>query len=410
MLARAKCSPLHGYVDPRFSGIMDAFNQQLVKRGGGALTVYYKNQCVVDLWGGQSNSDGDPWQQDSMSLVFSVTKGIVATLFHILVSDGLCHYDDKVCAYWPEFARHGKDAITIRQVLCHEAGLYHIRDMIDHAQYMIHWHHMIEAIEEATPIHVPGQSHGYHALTFGWLMGELIQRISGMRLSQFLKTRLVEPLQLDGLYIGALDDVALSRRAHLVDDSNLPLQRGRYPLLRLFGLRIGGEVLRCLQGKGTAGFSPSDTIRSLGPIGIEDIDFNSAALAKAAIPSANGVCTARAVAKVYAMLANGGHWQGVEYIRPEIVRQAASVQNDGVGRVIPIPLQWRLGYHRVFAWPYKMQQAFGHLGFGGSGAWCDPERQLAVSLIFNNGVGTPVGDLRLTRINHAVLRVVDRYM
>ncbi len=405
---------LHGYIHPRFEGVASCFIKQL-GIGGGALTVYHRNDPVVDIWAGVSNNRGDLWQRDSLGLVFSVTKGIVATLMHMLVSEGRCHYDDPVCHYWPEFARHGKEVITLRQLLCHEAGLYHIRDMIEHAQFIMHWRYMVEALEEAKPIHPPGLSHGYHALTFGWLVGEVIQRITGQPLSESVQQRLVDPLRLDGLYLGSASDV-LDRRAELVNDSNYPLLRGRYPQLRraaLMALAKSATTLSHTVGRVCTRQAPyhhEDTLRSLGPSGIEAIDFNSPAIAAATIPAANALCTARSVAKVYAMLANGGAWDGLQMIDPAVLKEATTIQNDAPGRVIPIPLQWRLGYHRVFAWPYQVDRAFGHLGFGGSGAWCDPDRQLSVALIFNNGVGTPVGDLRLVHINHAVLRAVDRVM
>ena len=134
---------------------------------------------------------------------------------------------------------------------------------------------------------------------------------------------------------------------------------------------------------------------------MQDLDLNSKATAAACIPALNGMFTARSLAKLYAVLANGGSLDRVTLLSPETLEQATQVQNRGIGKVIPIPMHWRLGYHRVAAVGHKMPRAFGHSGYGGSGAWADPERNLAVGLTLNSGVGTPFGDLRIVRIGSA---------
>ena len=171
--------------------------------GGAAVCVYHRGEPVVDLWAGTRDPDGNPWEADTMAMSFSTTKGVIATALHVLVDRGLLDYDDPVVKHWPEFAQGGKERITVRQVLCHEAGLYHIRKLIDHGERMLDWDHMVGVLERATPVHEPGSVSAYHALTFGWLVGEIIQRVTSLRLPEVLEAELARPLALDGLYIGA---------------------------------------------------------------------------------------------------------------------------------------------------------------------------------------------------------------
>ena len=142
-----------------------------------------------------------------MSPSFSTTKGVASTLLHIMVDRGLLDYDDRVAEHWPEFAQGGKDEITVRQLLSHQAGLYAIRKYIDSAGRMVDWDHMVDVLARATPEHAPGERHGYHAWTFGWLVGELVRRSSGKPIGEFLASEIAKPLGLDGLHVGAPEHV-----------------------------------------------------------------------------------------------------------------------------------------------------------------------------------------------------------
>ena len=130
---------LQGYVHPDFGQVAEVLNNQIPRNrpGGAALTVYHKGQCVIDIWGGTRNSDGDPWQSDTLSMSFSTTKGVASAVLHVLADQGLLDFDDPVSLHWPEFAQKAKQDITIRQLLCHEAGMYHIREMLDDAEQMM---------------------------------------------------------------------------------------------------------------------------------------------------------------------------------------------------------------------------------------------------------------------------------
>src|SRR6185369_15546724 len=205
-----------GYIHPDFWSVARLFKSLIPSPGpgGAALCIYHRGKKVVDLWGGTIDAAGTPWSSDTASVSYSTTKGVASTLLHILVDKGLADYDDPVSKHWPEFAHSGKENITIRQIMSHEAGLYDIRGMIDHARRMLDWEYMIRALEAAHPIHEPGKAHGYHGLTYGYLVGEIIQRITGKPFCQVLDEEFSQPLQLDGLFVG-LPDSHSGRKATL---------------------------------------------------------------------------------------------------------------------------------------------------------------------------------------------------
>jgi CubicO group peptidase (beta-lactamase class C family) len=407
--------PIDGMVHPDFVPVVNALRWQLAAYpGGAAVCVYHRGECVADLWGGNRDDAARPWTHDTMAPSFSTTKGVASTLVHVLADRGLLDYDAPVAAYWPEFASGGKHTITVRHVLAHQSGLYHIRQMVDRAERMLDWDHMIHAIERATPLHPPGMRTGYHGLTYGFIVGELAQRVTGERFSQLVRDLVAEPLGLDGMYVGAPAD-ALGRAAKLMWS-----RRGLYRLLETGLLRIGGRELgefvdaparivqQALDLFGVRFDLPS-ILDALAPRGIASFDFGAVATLQAAIPAANGLFTARALARMYAALAGGGTLDGVRLLSPETLARATEVQAPAPTRVvIPFDMRWRLGYHGVFTSQGVPRRAFGHFGFGGSGGWADPSRELAVALIVNSGMGTPFGDLRIARIGGAALTSANR--
>jgi CubicO group peptidase (beta-lactamase class C family) len=390
---------LDGFVHPDFAEVAALLQRQIPRgAGGAAVCVYHDSHKVVDIWGGSRDQDGNPWLADTTALSYSTTKGVISTLLHILVDQGRARYDDPIAKHWPEFAANGKEQITIRQALCHEAGLYRLDEMISQPEEILDWRHMLDLLAAARPVHEPGARHGYHALTYGWLIGGLIEALAGKPLQRVLQEELVDPLQLDGMFIG-MPHNELYRRARLITRDGImrPAERsdGWLDTLRQWterGLaKVGVEV---------------DEFRAAmalnGPF-----DWNAEATVEAIIPAANGEFTARSLARMYAMIANGGVLDGVRLLSEARVREMATVRSKKRDLVIFLPMHWRMGYHRAFSLGASAA-AFGHYGFGGSGAFCDPSRRLGVAMTLNSGAGTPMGDVRMPRIARAAIKAVDR--
>jgi CubicO group peptidase (beta-lactamase class C family) len=374
--------------------------------GGASVCVYHKGEKVVDAWGGSRDAAGTPWKEDTLSISFSTTKGVASTLLHVYADRGLVDYDTPVAEYWPEFAAAGKERLTVRQVLCHEAGLYSIFDLIEHGREMLDWEHMTARLAAAAPRHAPGVHHGYHALTYGWLVGEIVRRVADNKpFSELLESELARPLGLDGLYCGVPPDQQHRCATLMARGMTDPLENRRRNTQRI--LERADRWRRRLSKLGFR-YDPSESVAALLAPGMEDLDFNAEEFRAASIPAANGMFTARSLARLYACLAMGGELDGVRVLSYDTIRRASEQQNRGAGRVIPVSMRWRLGYHRVFAWRARVPGGFGHFGFGGSGGWADPQRQLAVALTVNSGVGTPFGDTRIARIGGAAVRCADR--
>lgn len=395
---------LNGHVDPAFTGVVDVFRRTLPvgRPGGAALCIYHRGQPVVDIWAGTRNRRGDPWQADTLSLSFSTTKGIVSTLLHQLADRGEVTYDTPVAHYWPAFARNGKDRITVRHLLSHEAGLYGIRSLIADATEMRDWEHMLSVMEHAVPVHAPGQQNGYHALTYGWLVGGLIEKVTGARLTDVLREQLAEPLRLDGCHIG-VPESEMARCADLI----VPQRSGERPPSAPRKRKKSWNSRAIDTALAMTGFDATTFQEAMMPKGISRFDWNAGETRAASIPGAGGMFTARSLARIYSALANHGEHEYGCLLGAGTLRAMATVQNTRRGAVIPLPMKWRLGYHRVFTTGPRTPAAFGHFGYGGSGAWCDPSRELALAYTVNYGSGSPFGDLRISRINTAAIRAAE---
>lgn len=391
---------LDGNVHPDYADVASALIRQIPRdqHAGTAVCVYHLGKPVVDVWGGIKDAAGNPWQADTTAPSFSTGKGVLATVLHILVEQGKAAYDDPIARHWPAFGCRGKESITIRQALCHEAGLYRITELIDSPEEMLDWEHMKSLIAAADPAHGPGEAHGYHALTWGWLIGGLIEEISGRPLQRVVQEELADPLGLDGVFFG-MPHNELYRRAELIHGTSRPA--GQRPEWQ-------ATVNEWLEtGLGAVGVDLGEFRSALNPFS-EPFDWNDERVVQAVIPAANGQFTARALARMYAMLAGGGELNGVRLLSEERVREISQVRSRSRDRVLFIPMHWRMGYHRLFTVGRSAPCAFGHYGYGGSGAFCDPTRELAVALTLNSGAGTPLGNSNMPLIARAALRAVDR--
>lgn len=398
-----------GTVDDRFKSLAELFSRlqdSRTNQGGAALTVYFQGEKVVDICTGQKSKE-ERWSTDTLSVCYSTGKGILATLAHILVSEGLLDYDVPVCTYWPEFAQNGKSLMTLRHILSHQTGLYDIRNIIHNAQEMANWQHMLQVFEQAKPRFDIGQDSAYQALTFGWLVGGMLEKATGQTLQNLMQQYLVEPLGLDGAFFGVPQE-QLHRVARLLTtQKKVAVSQEKVALKPQIPLKKAPKKVslfdRVIE---LSGQNPEDFVDSMIPKGMKDFSFFSDVGLQAIIPAANGVFTANSLAKIYAMLANKGEWQGKQIIHPEVFSALSEIQTLRRDRVMPIPMHWRLGYHRVLSLG-KHSQGFGHIGYNGSGAWCDPNRQLSFAYTHNFMAGSMVGDYRLWGLTQEALRCAD---
>jgi CubicO group peptidase (beta-lactamase class C family) len=399
---------LSGRHDPGFEPLARAFEDVLshAPYGGAALTLYLHGQPVFDMWGGPRDNDGNPWEERTSSVSFSTTKGIVATALHIAADRGLVHYDDPVARYWPEFAQRGKHAVTVRQVLNHSAGLYDAFNVIEHADQLLDWDKTVDALAAAPLAHEPGRYHAYHALTYGYLVGEILRRVSQRPVSQFIREEIAEPLGLSDFHVGA-PEPALARAAHTYQRTSdrpprTPEERRAAYARRERKLSNVARVLRVFG----VPMKPERMRDAFAARGIGSWDFASPRVLRACIPSVNGLFTARDLARMYAALASGGALHGTQLLSAETLRQATSIHTRKPDGVLVAPMGWRLGYHTVVSKRGVVRGAFGHFGYNGSGAWASPRHNAALGYVVNAGSGTPVGDWRMNKLTSAALACV----
>lgn len=404
MPAVEESTDVDGTCDPDFDDVAALFQRQIRRAGGGAsLAVMHRGEMVVDLWGGDRTEDGDPWQSDTIAMCYSTTKGVVSLALHLQVEAGLIDYDQPVAEYWPEFAQNRKSSVTVRHLLSHSAGLHRLRTVIDDATEMLDWDHMVDALARQAPAYKPGTKTGYHAITYGWLVGELVRRVTGRDLADVVRDDIAAPLGLAGLFLGCPPEER-HRVAPLAPLGSI-LERGPAPIRQIQRLAVGG--VNTALSLARAPINTRRMINALLPRGMEDV-LVSPEIMDASIPAVNGFLDARSLATMYGVLAGRGEVNGVRMLSPDLLRQIERQQNNRRDLVLVMPMQWRLGYHRVLGTGRAGSRAFGHYGFGGSGAWADPGRNLTMAMTCNRGGGTPVGDARVVSLSRAVLAAADR--
>jgi CubicO group peptidase (beta-lactamase class C family) len=352
-----------GAADPNFACVVRGFSKLFPGRrfGGGALAVYLDGQPVVDVWTGWSDRRGKlPWTADTAPMVFSATKGMASTVIHRLADRGLIDYDAPVAEHWPEFGANGKSDLTVREVMRHHAGLSGLRgatqeDLLDHVV-------MEERLAAARPGRLLGKP-AYHALTYGWLMSGLARAVTGQGMRALIREELAEPLGTDGMHLGRPPAEAPTRVAEIIMPQNLP----------------GNSALNYAAGKVAAELSGG--FRSMYFKGVVAAVQGEIPLLDAEIPAANGVVTARALARMYGAIANGGEIDGTRFLSRGIVAGLTGRPSRQRDRNIFMPLSFHLGYHSVpFA---KLMPGFGHAGLGGSVGWTDPSTGMAFAYVHN---------------------------
>lgn len=395
---------LKGEFHPDFGQVAESLIRNIERHspGGAALCIYHHGEKVVDVWGGTRDVYGTPWESDTVAFSASSTKAVPSTLLHILVDQGKARYDDRVADHWPAFAQNGKQDITLRQALSHQAGLYNIADHGMTIDDFHDWEASLRALEQARPAHRPGKYSAYHALTYGPLAGGLVEKIAGKPFQTVMNELLVEPLGLDGLFIGVPDE-------HLHRVAKLIAMDGHIGHAYSYVKALPGPLRSALSAfDRLTGGNFSHTVKALMPPFADEMAFNEPMGMQALLPAVNGAFTARSLARMYAAIAQGGELDGVRIMSRERLRFLQEQQTAGPDRVVNFPMGWRMGYHQVYSLGPRSPDAFGHFGFGGSGGWCDPSRELSLAMTLNTCIGTGLGELRFALISGDVLRCADR--
>lgn len=380
-----------GFVDEGFGPVLETFRANFLERGdlGAACAVYKDGRTVVDLWGGIADRrTGRAWDRDTAAVVFSCTKGILAILAYLLVQDGRLDLDAPIARYWPGFAAHGKETITLRQAMSHRAGLPCLDRDLSRAEVLA-WDPVIRAIEAQRPLFRPTDGHAYHALTYGWLVGEVIRRVTGQTPGRFVRDRLGDPLGLR-TWIGLPPEVRPS-----VAWMEPPLPDEDSDAARA-AARIAAEhpiVVRSLTMGAAFGFPVENGV----------VSFNDPAIQAAEIPAANGISTASSLARLYAACVTsiGGT---APLLTDASITDALRVLAAGP-QLTGLPddgARWGTGFQLASppSQPMLGPASFGHAGAGGQLAFADAEWGVGFAYVTNQMGG--YGDRRARELTETL--------
>ncbi|MCK2221070.1 beta-lactamase family protein [Actinomadura sp. ATCC 31491] len=366
-------SGISGMTAPGFEAVREAFEAGLAAglEVGAAVSVYVHGRQVVDLWGGVADpATGRPWERDSLAVIFSTTKAVTAACAHLLAQRGELDLDAPVARYWPEFGAHGKDRLPVRWLLTHQAGLPALDHPVTKAE-AIAGAPVVRALAAQRPFWEPGTAHGYHAHTYGWLVGEVVRRVSGRSLGTYLAEEIAGPLGLD-LWIG-LPEAESHRVSRLV---TTPIDFAALAALDLAALP---EPMRDVMA---AYADPTSLTRRAMMLVDPPLNHDDPAEQRAEMPATNGVCTARALARFYAALI--GEVDGRRLLSPATLAAATEEQASGPDLVLRVPV--RLGTGFGLPTPdafWYSPTAFGFPGHGGSIGFADPASGLAFGYVPN---------------------------
>jgi CubicO group peptidase (beta-lactamase class C family) len=375
---------IHGFTAPGFDGLRTALARNFEKSDeiGAACCVYHRGEIVADLWAGDADREaGQAWQEDTLGIVFSSTKGVTAIALNLLIERGRIDPEAPISHYWPEFGAAGKKDIRVSWLLAHRAGIPLIEAELT-IDEVLAWNPVIEAIAAQKPTWEPGTKHGYHVRTYGWISGELVRRVTGKSFGEFLKEEIAGPLQAD-FSVGLAEELE-PRVFRLIPPPEPEDARTRAALLKFTGPDT-------LLGKALHG--PSNLFHY-------DEMWNSRALHAAEMPSSNGIGTARGLAKLYA--AAIGSVDGIRLLAPETVERAIRPRSSGADAILHLPSRFGLGFALGdFLSLRAGDQAFGHPGAGGSLGMADAEAGLAIAYVMNRMALGMTGDPRAGRLVRA---------
>ena len=387
-MSDAEVPAISGACDARFERVREAFARNFAESGelGASVAVALHGELVVDLWAGSVDRQRtQPWERDTVVLVYSSTKGAVALAAHMLADRGLVDFEAPVADVWPEFAQAGKETLRLRYLLTHQAGLPAIDEELPLGAEL-EWDIMAGALSRQAPLWEPGEKMGYHAATFGWLVGEVIRRADGRSVGTFIREEIAEPLGVEFLLgFGPEEDYRVS-----------DLHLAQVPAEELPSLAAAALL------EPTSMAARAFNIAPRGP----NKGRNSRANRASEQPGSNGHSNARALATIYGALGNGGEWQGHRLLSEAAIRLAGTEQAQGRDIVLQTPVRRTLGFMMpVSGVPDpRGDNAFGHAGMGGSVGFCDPDVGLGFGYAMNQMWTNTLDqdDPRATRLMRAV--------
>ncbi|MFI7056087.1 serine hydrolase domain-containing protein [Streptosporangium canum] len=402
---------VHGQCDPRFSRVREVFDRHFAEGEelGAAFAVFLDGEPVVDLWGGVADRhSGRPWERGTPALTYSCTKAVTATAALLLAERGLLDVAAPVADVWPEFARHGKERITVEHLLTHQAGLPTIEGPVPLEEFEDQAA-IADRLAGQAPIWEPGTAHGYHALTYGFLLGEVIRRVSGKSAGEFVAAEIAEPLGLE-LWFGAPEEVAARAARLSAGRRQGPADAGAAPAGAAADAVPRVSTVSKLPGRGDPVEEMSRAVldrdslmnRALGNPPIHRLrgGANHPVILRSGWPAIGVVASARGLAGFYRDLAAG------RILRPETLEDALRRRVTGPDRVLVIDSSFGLGYMRpalTFLTPSRgAESAFGHTGLGGFLGLGDVEHGLGMGYTMNKMADAVSGSLRAYRLAEAV--------
>jgi len=388
---------VEGHVSRGFEAVRDAFIENFTRRRelGGACCAWHRGAKVVDLWGGiRDKRTGEPWERDTMVIVYSATKGLAAMTMAIAHSRGWLDYDERVCTYWPEFAQHGKERLTVRQLLAHQAGLFAFDEPVDRS-VVADLDRLAIVLARQKPAWEPGTRQAYHAITLGFHEGELLRRVDPRHrsLGQFYQDEIASPLGQD-VYIRLPESIPNSRLAALAPPSSISMLIGFPIRLTLDSMNHRSNIYRALMTN-----PGSDVALDEQRVYARDLE----------VPSGGGVATARGIARAYSVFATDGLELG---LRPETLRALAAPAiapthgfHDECMRSDNI--QFSLGFMKSSAeWPFGCPGSFGSPGAGGSLGFADPTMGVGYAYVTSQMGTSLTGDPRDIALRDALYSAI----
>lgn len=364
---------VQGFVRPGFEAVREVFAETLRRRGelGAACCVYLHGEPVVDIWGGvRDRVTGAPWEADTMALVFSATKGLSAMALAIAHSRGYLDYDERVATYWPEFAQQGKERVTVRQLLGHQAALHGFDEPVDR-ELIADLDRFAVVLARQKPAWLPGTRQGYHAISLGFYQNELMRRVDprGRSLGTFFQEEIADPLGID-FYIRLPESIPDSRLARLQLANPLSSIFHYPPRMVIAAMRRGSPLYRSLVAN-------PGTLLALDAERVYARDFE--------VPSGGGVGTARAIARVYSVFAGDGREPGLRQQTLDALKAPAIPPAEGFrDACLNVEVQYSLGFTKPSdAYAFGPPSAFGAPGAGGSFGFADPEAGIGYGYVPN---------------------------